>query len=76
DEAESLCRADLGLNDTVQRCAQHPDNVWALYGLVECVARRGESAELTALQAKLDEALAKTDTPITSSCMCRGIGNA
>ena len=76
DEAESLCRADLGLNDTVQRCAQHPDNVWALHGLVECVGRRGESAELTGLQAKLDEALAKTDTAITSSCMCRGMGDA
>ena len=76
DEAESLCRADLGLNDTVQRCAQHRDNVWALHGLVECVGRRGESEELTRLQAKLDEALAKTDTAITSSCMCRGMGDA
>ncbi len=74
DEAEAVCRADLGLTDDVQRCAQHPDNVWALHGLVECVRRRGESPELAVLQAKLDEALARTDTAITSSCMCRGMG--
>ncbi len=75
DEAEAVCRADLGLDPGLQRCAQHLDNVWALHGLVECVARRGESAELAALQARLDAALAKTDTSITSSCMCRGMGD-
>ena len=28
EEAESVYRADLGLDQTVQRCAQHQDNVW------------------------------------------------
>jgi hypothetical protein len=55
----------------VQRCAQHPDNVWALHGLVECLKRRGESVELPGLQAKLTAALAKADVAITSSCLCR-----
>jgi len=70
-EAEQVYRDDLGLSGAVQRCAQHPDNVWALHGLVECLKRRGESEELPGLQAKLAAALAKTDVPITSSCLCR-----
>ena len=64
-------RDDLGLSGKVQRCTQHPDNVWALHGLVECLKRRGESEELPALQARLATALAKADVPITSSCLCR-----
>lgn len=70
-EAEAVYRDDLGLSGQVQRCTQHPDNVWALHGLVECLQRRGDEAELPALQAKLALALSKTDVPVTSSCMCR-----
>ncbi len=70
-EAESVYRDDLGLSGRIQRCAQHPDNVWALHGLVECLQRRSDTTELPALQAKLAAALAKVDVPITSSCMCR-----
>lgn len=71
EEAEEVYRTDLGLNGSVQRCAQHPDNVWSLHGLVECLLHRGETRELPALQVKLNRALAATDVPITSSCMCR-----
>jgi hypothetical protein len=70
-EAESVYRDDLGLSGRVQRCTQHPDNVWALHGLVECLQRRGETDQLPVLEAKLATALAKVDVPITSSCMCR-----
>lgn len=56
-EAEQVYRDDLGLSGTVQRCAQHPDNVWLLHGLVECLRRRGESDELPGLQARLAGAL-------------------
>ncbi|MBZ9757871.1 hypothetical protein LB524_21530 [Mesorhizobium sp. ESP6-5] len=70
-EAEQVYRDDLGLSGNVQRCARHPDNVWALHGLVECLARRGASQELPLLQAKLATALAKADVPISSSCLCR-----
>jgi hypothetical protein len=70
-EAEEIYRDDLGLSGRIQRCAQHPDNVWGLRGLVECLQRRGEQAELPALQTKLANALALADIPITSSCMCR-----
>lgn len=70
-EAEAVYRDDLGLSGKVQRCTQHPGNVWALHGLVECLKLRGETAELPALQAALAAALAKADVPISSSCLCR-----
>lgn len=71
EEAEQVYRDDLGLGGRVQRCTQHPDNVWSLHGLVECLRRRGEAVERPALEAKLAAALARTDVPITSSCLCR-----
>lgn len=70
-EAEAIYRDDLGLSGRVQRCAQHPGNVWALHGLAECLAQRGDVAELPAIRQELAAALAKADVPITSSCLCR-----
>jgi len=70
-EAEEVYRADLGLNDAVQRCAQHKNNVWSLHGLVECLKHRGEAKERTDLQVLLTTALARTDIAVTSSCCCR-----
>ena len=71
EEAEQVYRDDLGLSGKVQRCVQHPDNVWALHGLVECLKRRGETTELADYQRKLTAALAKTDMAVSSSCLCR-----
>jgi tetratricopeptide (TPR) repeat protein len=71
EEAEQVYRDDLGLNTRIQRCAQHPDNVWALHGLVECLQMRGDTNELPALREKLVTAQKLADVPITSSCMCR-----
>jgi len=71
EEAEHVYRTDLGLNDKLQRCAQHPNNVWALHGLVECLARRGDKEAVAYFQPKLDAALARTDITITASCLCR-----
>ena len=70
-EAEQVYRDDLGLSGTVHRCVQHPDNVWALHGLVECLTRRGEPDELPRVRDRLRAALAKADVPISSSCLCR-----
>jgi tetratricopeptide (TPR) repeat protein len=70
-EAEQIYRDDLGLSSKIQRCAQHPDNVWALHGLVECLEARNDRIKLPALRNKLAHALAMTDVEITSSCMCR-----
>ena len=70
-EAEDVYRTDLGLNGKLQRCAQHPRNVWALHGLVECLRQRGETDELPIYEEQLRIALAETDVPVTSSCLCR-----
>lgn len=71
EEAERVYRTDLGLNGDLQRCAHHPRNVWALHGLVECLRHRGEADELPIYEEQLTQALAKTDVPVTSSCLCR-----
>lgn len=71
EEAEQVYRDDLGLNSTIQRCAQHPDNVWALHGLVECLRQRGEQTERPVIETKLAHAQQLADTAISSSCMCR-----
>ncbi len=75
EEAEAVYRVDLGLaNDattTVPRCCSHPDNIWSLVGLLECVNRRGVSSESALLSQRLAVARARTDFEITSSCCCR-----
>ncbi|MCY3585291.1 MAG: hypothetical protein OXG76_06260 [Acidimicrobiaceae bacterium] len=71
DEAEALYRADLGLDDQLRRPCQHPDNVWSLHGLHECLVRRGETVEEPLIRQRLDLAIARADVPITASCFCR-----
>jgi tetratricopeptide (TPR) repeat protein len=71
DEAEPLYRADLGLSGELQRCAQHPDNVWALHGLLECLRNRNEVTLLPTIEEKYRLAASQTDVPVTSSCCCR-----
>jgi tetratricopeptide (TPR) repeat protein len=71
EEAEAVYRADLGLDDTLSRASQHPDNVWALHGLHECLMRRGEESEMRFVMQRLDLANARADVPVTASCFCR-----
>lgn len=71
DEAEQVYRDDLGLSGRLPRSARHPDNVWSLHGLVECLHRAGKHAEHHALQQRLDLARARADIPIEASCFCR-----
>jgi tetratricopeptide (TPR) repeat protein len=71
EEAEEVYRDDLGLSGRIQRCAQHPNNVWSLHGLAECLLRRHDKKELLGIRAQLAKALALVDVPIMSSCMCR-----
>lgn len=70
-EAAQVYCADLGLDHTLSRAAQHPDNVWSLHGYVECLHRLGQHAEAAALQPRLDLAVARADVEITASCFCR-----
>jgi tetratricopeptide (TPR) repeat protein len=71
EEAESIYRADLGLDGTLRRACQHPDNIWSLHGLHECLARRGEHAERAHISRRLDLAQARADVTIEASCYCR-----
>jgi tetratricopeptide (TPR) repeat protein len=70
-EAEAVYRADLGLDDTLPRAYQHPDNVWSLHGIHECLIRLGKDAEAGIIRSRLDLALARTDVTIKASCYCR-----
>lgn len=71
-EAEAVYRADLGLDPSVPRPCRHPDNVWALHGLLECVEQRDGDAEAALLRQHLALAQARTDIPVTAACCCRG----
>lgn len=74
EEAEAAYRADLGVDGELPRCLQHPENVWSLHGLAECLARSGRDHEARALAPLLANSLARADVPIRSSCCCRGAG--
>ena len=71
EEAEAVYRADLGLDQTLSRASQHPDNVWSLHGLHECLQQLDKPAEAAMVKLRLDLANARADVPIQSSCFCR-----
>ena len=71
EEAEAVYRADLGLDGTLSRACQHPDNVWSLHGLHECLSRLGRTAEAEIVAQRLHLASARADVPIRASCYCR-----
>jgi tetratricopeptide (TPR) repeat protein len=70
-EATAAYRADLGMDDTVSRPSRHPNTVWSLHGLHECLVRSGDMAGAAEVEPQLDRALALTTVNITSSCFCR-----
>jgi tetratricopeptide (TPR) repeat protein len=71
EQAASVYAADLGLDTTLSRACQHPNNVWSLHGYHECLMRLGRSEEAAAIKLALDRALAIADIEIKSSCFCR-----
>ena len=71
DEAEAVYRADLGLDSTLSRACRHPNNLWSLHGLHECLVRRGEKAESKLIKLQLDQAQARAEVKIHASCFCR-----
>jgi hypothetical protein len=70
-EAEAVYRADLGFDGKTNRACWHPENVWSLHGLHECLVRRGEKVEAPLIKARLDLASARTEFPVRASCRCR-----
>ncbi len=70
-EAEAVYRAYPGLDQTLRRACQHPDNVWSLHGLHECLMRLGKASEAALIKPRLTIALARADVPVKASCFCR-----
>ena len=74
-EAEAVYREDLGLGGALPRAQIHPDNLWALRGLLDCLERRGETAEAALIRQRVEFAAARADLPVSVSCFCaRGDG--
>ena len=71
EEAEAVYRADLGLDDSLARPYQNPDNVWSLHGYHECLTRLGKNAEAAIIGQRLVLAEARADVPVQASCACR-----
>ncbi|CUJ88006.1 Tetratricopeptide repeat [Ruegeria denitrificans] len=69
-EAEAVYREDLGLGGTLSRASIHPDNVWSLKGLHDCLKARGENIEIAQIKQRLDLALARADRAVGASCFC------
>lgn len=69
-EAEAVYREDLGLAGSLPRAQIHPDNVWALRGLLDCLERRGETVETTLIRQRVNFAAARADMPVSVSCFC------
>ena len=70
EEAEAVFREDLGLGGQLSRATVHPDNVWALKGLYDCLLARGETREIAQVKQRLDLANARADKAAGAPCFC------
>jgi tetratricopeptide (TPR) repeat protein len=72
EEAEAVYMEDLGLGGELSRASIHPDNIWSLRGLHECMQRRGaaDSPQGRLIGQRLDLAAARADIPVKASCFC------
>jgi hypothetical protein len=77
-EAEKYFRRDMN-KELYGRC--HPDNIWALRGLEQCLLRRPRTdapgddtaarvAELAQVRVKLAALDARADSVVRVACMC------
>ena len=62
--------ARFGLCGQLARATVHPDNVWALKGLHDCLKARGETVEIVQVGQRLDLAQARADRAFAASCFC------
>lgn len=72
DEAEAVYLEDLGLGGNLSRAQIHPDNVWSLRGLYECLSARGhaKTIEGRSIAQRLALAESRADRPVGASCFC------
>ena len=73
EESLAVYEADLGLNNSLPRPCQHPDNIWSLKGYHECLQRLGRTEEGEVVRAKIETLEKITDVPIKFSCFCRKV---
>ena len=71
ERAESVYKEDLGFDSSVIRARRHPNNVWSLHGLAECLKKQNKQLELNLIAQNLDLAMGRADVPIKASCFCR-----
>ncbi|KAI2624497.1 TPR domain protein [Xylaria nigripes] len=71
DEALAIYEEDLGCGGSLPRALQHPNNVWALHGLYECLTKLRYSERAATIKEQLDTVMQNADIPIKSSCFCR-----
>ena len=71
-EAEAVYREDLGLGGSLSRAQVHPDNVWSLRGLNDCLSARGAdgTAEGRLIAQRLTLAESRADRSVAASCFC------
>jgi tetratricopeptide (TPR) repeat protein len=69
-EAEAVYREDLGLAGALPRAQIHPDNLWALRGLLQCLERRAETQEISHIRQRAEFAAARADPMVSVSCFC------
>jgi tetratricopeptide (TPR) repeat protein len=69
-EAEAVFREDLGLGNQLSRATVHPNNVWSLKGLHDCLTTQGKTGEIAYIRQQLDLAEARADRPIAAACCC------
>jgi tetratricopeptide (TPR) repeat protein len=70
EEAEAVFREDLGLAGSLSRATIHPDNLWSLRGLHDCLRARNETAEIVQIRQRLDLAQSRADQAVAASCFC------
>jgi tetratricopeptide (TPR) repeat protein len=71
EKAEMVYKADLGFDSSLIRARRHPNNVWSLHGLAECLKRQDKQVELGLISQNLGLAMGRVDVPIKASCFCR-----
>ena len=71
ERAEAVYRADLGFDNSIIRARRHPNNVWSLHGLAECLKKQNKQLELNLITQNLNLAIGRADVPIKASCFCR-----
>ena len=71
ERAEEVYKADLGFDSSLIRARRHPNNVWSLHGLAECLKRQDKKIELGLISQSLSLAMGRADIPIKASCFCR-----